>query len=88
MTNPLPSLITADAHTGLTLASKLAGELRAQFDQANSKMERPGGTNYLLPAPVPLEVIGSILFYAIAAANQGWGGGTNAAKPRHPESAR
>ncbi len=33
---------------------------------------RPGGTNYLLPPNLPVEMISSILFYAIAAANNGW----------------
>jgi len=32
----------------------------------------PGGTNFLLAAPVPIEVISSVLFYAISAANDGW----------------
>jgi hypothetical protein len=78
MKNQLPSLITSDARAGLALAGTLAGELRAQSDHATAKVEHPGGTNYLLPAPVPQEVITGILFYAIAAANQGWnqhGGG-------------
>jgi hypothetical protein len=26
----------------------------------------------LVPAPVPVEVVSSVLFYAIAAANHGW----------------
>jgi hypothetical protein len=30
--------------------------------------------NYLLPGPVPKEIIASILFFAIASANQGWKG--------------
>jgi hypothetical protein len=34
---------------------------------------RDGGMNYPLPAPVPKKIIASILFYAIAAANQDWG---------------
>jgi hypothetical protein len=72
MKNQFPSLITSDAAAGLTLASKLAGELGAQLDQAGSKVERPGGMNYLQPAPVPKEITTGILFYAIAAANQGW----------------
>jgi hypothetical protein len=33
---------------------------------------RPGGMNYLLPASVPKEITSAILFYAIAAANNGW----------------
>jgi hypothetical protein len=72
MRNQLPSLVTHDSQAGLALAGKLAGELCAQLAQANSRVERPGGMNGLLPAPVPPEVIASVLFYAIAAANQGW----------------
>ena len=37
--------------------------------------------NYLLPAPVPREIIGSILFYAIAAANGGWSNTAPVAAP-------
>jgi hypothetical protein len=72
MNNTFPSLITSDAKTGLALAGSLADQLQSQIDEASSKVERPGGTNYLLSAPVPKEITASILFYAIAAANQGW----------------
>jgi hypothetical protein len=67
-----PTLITPDAQAALELAGKLAEELNDQIDQARSKVERPGGMNFLLPARVPPEIIGGILFYAIAAANSGW----------------
>jgi hypothetical protein len=76
MKNQFPTLITPNAPAGLELAGKLAEELHDQFEQANSKVERPGGMNYLLPGPVPREIIGSILFYAIAAANLGWSNAT------------
>ena len=79
MNHELPSLTTTNAADGLKLAAKIAGELQAQFELARSKVERPGGMNYLLPAPVPQEVIGGILFYAIAAANQGWANVADAA---------
>ena len=69
----LPSLITSDPRTGLTLAGKLADQLQPQIEKAIAKVERPGGMNYLLPAPVPKAVTTSILFYAIAVANHGWG---------------
>lgn len=72
MKNELPSLITPNTQAGLTLAGRLADSLHSQIEQANTHMEHPGGTNYLLPAAVPKEIIASILFYAIAAANQGW----------------
>ncbi|HXI69978.1 MAG TPA: hypothetical protein VNN22_06425 [Verrucomicrobiae bacterium] len=74
MKNRFPSLITANAQAGLVLASQLAEELRGQLQQAGCQVERPGGMNYLQPAPVPREVIGGILFYAIASANGDWTG--------------
>jgi hypothetical protein len=67
-----PTLITPDAQTGLKLACELTEELSNQMDRARSKVERPGGMNFLLPPRVPSEIIGGILFYAIAAANHGW----------------
>ena len=79
MKKQLPSLTTSNAQAGLALAGKLAAELHAQLDHAHSNVERPGGMNYLLPAPVPQEVLGGILFYAIAAANQGWANVADAA---------
>ena len=72
MKTQFPSLITADPGAGMLLASQLAERLQAQQEQARSTMKRPGGMNYLLPSPVSAEVISSILFYAIAAANNGW----------------
>ena len=74
MKTELPSLVTSDAVAGMSLASQLAEQLRARHEQARISAPRPGGTNYLLPPKVPVEVIGSILFYAIAAANNGWAG--------------
>ena len=72
MNDMLPSLITPDAGAGLVLANKLAGKLHAELAQAGSKIERPGGMNFLEPRQVPREFIAAILFYAIASANQGW----------------
>ena len=72
MKNELSSLVTPDAQTGLVLAGKLAAELHAQIHEANAKIERPGGTNYLMPPTFPREATASILFYTIAAANRGW----------------
>lgn len=71
--NPsLPSLITPDTEAGWNLASQLADQLQTQIGRAEAAVERPGGMNYLLPAPVPKEILVGILFYAIAAANKGW----------------
>jgi hypothetical protein len=72
MNDSFPSLITLDAKAGLELASNLAYQLQTVIEQGSSKVERAGGMNYLLPAPVPKEITASILFFAIAAANQGW----------------
>ncbi|MCI0747174.1 MAG: hypothetical protein L0Y58_17360 [Verrucomicrobia subdivision 3 bacterium] len=72
MKSDFPSLITSNTQAGLTLAGQLADSLQAQIKQANAHVERPGGMNYLLPAPVPKEIIAGILFYAIATANRGW----------------
>jgi len=55
MNNKRLSLITPDAHTGLSLASELAERLHTQMQAANDRVERPGGMNYLLPPPVPKE---------------------------------
>ena len=67
-----PSLITADPEAGMTLACQLAERLRASHEQARNPVERPGGMNYLVPPGVSVEVVSSILFYAISAANNGW----------------
>lgn len=72
MNEIITSLITSDAKTGLELAGRLADQLQYQIDQAGSKVDHPGGTNYGLPAQVPKEITTSILFYAISAANRGW----------------
>jgi hypothetical protein len=68
----LPSLVTIDAEAGMTLACQLAEQLQAHHEQARNSAVRPGGMNYLLPPKTPAEVVSSILFYAIAAANNGW----------------
>jgi hypothetical protein len=72
MNQPFPSLITTDAQAGLALAASLADQLQSHMDQAIAKAGRPGGMNYQLPAAVPKEITTSVLFYAVAAANQGW----------------
>jgi hypothetical protein len=72
MTTELPSLITSDAQAGLALAEQLTDRLHAQIERASARVPRPGGMNYLLPPSIPKEITAGILFYAIAAANQGW----------------
>jgi hypothetical protein len=72
MKTQLPSLITCSPDAGIILAALLAEQLYARHEQARKSAERPGGTNYLLPPNVSVDIIGGILFYAIAAANHGW----------------
>jgi hypothetical protein len=72
MQTELPSLISSDPQTGLARAGKLADQLYAQIDEANKRIERPGGTTYLMPPSMPKEATTSLLFYTIAAANRGW----------------
>jgi hypothetical protein len=72
MKTQFTSLITSNADAGLALACQLADQLREHHEQARTTAVRPGGTNYLLPPNLPVEAISSILFYAIAAANNGW----------------
>ena len=72
MNHQLPSLTTSDAPAGLKLAGELAEKVHTQLQAGSEQVARPGGMNYLQPAPVPKEMIASILFYAIAAANRGW----------------
>jgi hypothetical protein len=68
----LPSLVTSDAEAGMILACQLAEQLCAHHEQARNSSVRPGGMNYLLLPNTPVEVVSSILFYAITAANNGW----------------
>ena len=67
-----PSLITPNPLSGMVLAGELTEKLHHQLEQANARVSHPGGTNFLVAAPIPREVISSVLFYAIAAANGGW----------------
>ena len=72
MNDRFPSLIATDVTAGLNLAGDLSDQIHARFQTANEEIPRPGGMNFLLPPPVPKEVIASVLFYVIAIANQGW----------------
>jgi hypothetical protein len=66
------SLITASAAAGLALASQIADEIAVQLAKANDKVERPGGTTFLLAPSVPREVVTCVVFHTIAVANRGW----------------
>jgi hypothetical protein len=70
MKNEFPSLITANIQAGLALAGQLEDSLQSQIEQTDVKAKWLGDMNYLPPSSVPKEIIASILFYAIAAANQ------------------
>ena len=74
MKSELDSFITPNAQSGLALATALAWELRDELRREDSEAKNSAGTNGLPPAPVPLEIVGCILFYAIAAVNHGWAG--------------
>jgi hypothetical protein len=74
MKTQLPSLITTDPAAGMALACQFAEQLHMHHEQARNSAEGPGGTNYLLPPPASVKVVSSILFHAIAAANNGWAG--------------
>lgn len=74
MNQRYPSLLTADTESGLRLASQLAERLQAEIARSQAALERPGGMNYLPSASLPRDAVAGILFYAIAAANQGWTG--------------
>ena len=72
MKTQFSSLITGNPEAGMVLARQLADQLSEYHEQARATAKRPGGMNYLSPPSLPVEVISSILFYAIAAANNGW----------------
>lgn len=56
----------------MALACRLAEQLGTHIEKAGNSVKRPGGMNFLLPKRMSLEAISGILFYAIAAANNGW----------------
>jgi hypothetical protein len=68
----LPSLITTNAADGLSLAGQIAAQILDQLDETTEMMEMPGGTHLLLPPAMPPELVTSVVFYTIAAANRGW----------------
>ena len=72
MKTQLPSLITSDAQAGMALACELAEQLQTHHEQAAKSAERPGGMNYLIAPKMSVEAVSCVLFYAIAAANNGW----------------
>jgi len=67
-----PSLVTTNAADGLALAGQIAAQILSQVAKANEKVQRPGGTHLLLPPAMSRELVTSIVFYTIAAANRGW----------------
>jgi len=72
MNAELPSLVTPDAAAGLVLAGRIADQILTNVAEANEKVGRPGGTNYVIPPAVPRELVISIVFHSIAASNRGW----------------
>jgi hypothetical protein len=68
----LPSLITPNAADGLNLAARIAAQILDQLEETTDMAEMPGGTHLLLPPAMPRELVTSVVFYTIAAANRGW----------------
>jgi hypothetical protein len=68
----LPSLITTNAADGLALAARIAEQILDELKEATETVELPGGTHLLLPPAMPRELVTSVVFYTIAAANRGW----------------
>jgi hypothetical protein len=68
----LPSLITTNAADGLALAGQIAAQILDELVTATETVELPGGTHLLLPPALPRELVTSVVFYTIAAANRGW----------------
>jgi hypothetical protein len=68
----LPSLITTSAADGLALAGQIAAQILDELVAATETVELPGGTHLLLPPALPRELVTSVVFYTIAAANRGW----------------
>ena len=66
------SLKTADLADGVALSATLAKEITRNISIGLPSIPKPGGTNYASPASIPQELIASILFVAISAANDGW----------------
>jgi hypothetical protein len=66
------SLKTVDVASGMALSMDLAQDLSTRLAAARLITAKPGGTNYGEPAPVPVEMIASILMVAVSIANEGW----------------
>jgi hypothetical protein len=67
-----PSLITTNAADGLDLAARIAAQILDQVEESIETVKMPGGTHLLLPPAMPREMVTSVVFYTIAAANCGW----------------
>jgi hypothetical protein len=68
----IQSLKTTDMAGGVTLATELARDISVNLAEARKALPKPGGTNYAEPAPIPRELIASILLVAVSIANEGW----------------
>jgi len=71
-TTKIQSLKTTDPAAGVTLATELARDISVSLAEARQSIPKPGGTNYAEPAPMPEELIASILLVAVSIANDGW----------------
>ena len=68
----IQSLKTTDPATGVALATELARDIAVNLAEVRQSIPKPGGTNYGEPAPIPRELIASILLVAVSIANEGW----------------
>jgi hypothetical protein len=68
----LPSLITTNAADGLALAGQITAQILDQVEKGIETVKMPGGTHLLLPPAMPRELVTSVVFYTISAANRGW----------------
>lgn len=66
------TLKTPDFASGMALSTELAQEISQSLASGRQSVAKPGGMNYLEPAPVPTELIASILMVAVSIANDGW----------------
>jgi hypothetical protein len=56
----------------MALSTEMARDISQSLTQARQSISKPGGMNYADPAPIPTELVASILLVAVSIANNGW----------------